>query len=75
MQDVIIILIRHVYTHWIWHHWNTVFFFWMNQDVLYNLAMAGCACTKGGINAMPTVLERDNFGGLGSVMIWAATSH
>ena len=33
-----------------------LFFFRMNQDVLYNVVMAGCACTVGEINAMLTVL-------------------
>ena len=38
--------------------------------------MAGCACTLGEMNAMLTcVLERDRFGGGGSVMVWAAIAH
>ena len=48
------------------------FFFSMNQDFLYNVGMAGCACTVGEMNAMLTVLERDRFGGGCSVMVWSA---
>ena len=39
--------------------------------------MAGCACTVGEMNAMLTVvfLERDPFGGGGSVLVWATIAH
>ena len=50
----------------------------MNHDFLYNVVMAGCACTVGESNAMLTVLfERDRFGGRprGYGMVWAAIAH
>ena len=42
----------------------------MNQDSFYNVVMAGCAGNVREMNArLFCVLERDSFGGGGSVMI------
>ena len=53
------------------------FFFRMNQDFLYNVVMAGCACTVGETNAMLTIvfLNKIVSGVGGSVMVWAAIAH
>ena len=53
------------------------YFFRMNQDFLYNMVMAGCACTVGEMNAMLTVvfLNKIVSRGGGSVMVWAAIAH
>ena len=53
------------------------FFVRMNQDFLYNVVMAGCACTVGEINAIPTVVFLNEIvsGVGGSVMVWAAIAH
>ena len=49
----------------------------MNQDFLYNVLVAGCACTVGEINAMLTdVFLNEIVSGVGgSVMVWAAIAH
>ena len=49
------------------------FFLRKNQDFLYNVVMAGCACTVGEMNAMLTVGSGGGWGG--SVMVWAAIIH
>ena len=52
-----IVLIRHVYTLVGYGDAGIPFFFFsMNQDFLYNVGMAGCACTVGEMNAMVTVV-------------------
>ena len=53
----------HVYTLIGYCNAEIPFFFRMNQDFLYNVVMAGCACTIGEMNNMLTVVvERDCFG-------------
>ena len=49
----------------------------MNQDFLYNVVIAGCACTVGEMNAMLTVVFLNEIvsGVGGSVMVWAAIAH
>ena len=47
---------HNVHSRWIRRRWNTVLFFRMNQDFLYSVVMAVCACTIGEMNAMLTVV-------------------
>ena len=52
------------------------FLFWMNQDFLYNVVMAGCMYRRRNERyADCCVLERDRFRGGDSIMVWAAISH
>ena len=53
------------------------FFPRMNQDFLYNMVMAGCACTVEEMNAMliAVFLNEIVSGGGGSVMVCAAIAH
>ena len=46
---------QHMYTH-IGYSDAGIPIFRMNQDFLYNVVMAGCACTVGEMNAMLTVV-------------------
>ena len=72
-----IVLIGHVYTLIGYCATGIRFFFQTNQDFLYNMVMAGCACTLGEMNAMLTVVFLNEIvsGGGGSYMVWAAIAH
>ena len=47
------------------------FFFRMNEDFLYNVVMAGCACTIGEMNAMLTVVFLNNIVSGVGVLSWS----
>ena len=60
-----------VHTCWIRRRWNTVIFIRMNQDVFYNVVMAGCTCTVGEMNTMLTVVFLNEIVSGVGVLTWS----